>query len=83
MSKEELIAKAKNGRVEFGGNVLVDLCGNWNGESYEEYYAQYADKDGLHACPYGQEEYVNDFEPYGFDEIKDNTYDKLISNIVE
>jgi hypothetical protein len=81
MSKEELIAKAKTSRVDFNGNVPMD--GNWNGESYDGYYAQYADKDGVHACPCGQEEYVNDFEPYGFDEINESTYTCLINDIIK
>ena len=82
MSKEELIAKAKNGRVEFGGNVEVSAT--WDGNDWCPYYAQYADKDGIHACPYGQEIYIESFEPLDFDEIYDGTtYDKLISDIVE
>lgn len=51
MSKEELIEKAKAGRVEFNGNVQVSA--NWDGNDWQPYYAQYADKEGIHACPDG------------------------------
>jgi len=81
MSKEELIAKAKNGRVEFGGNVAID--GNWTGDGFEPTYAHYADKDGIHAWGEKEDLYGVEFEPFGFDEIKDEIYDKLISDIVE
>lgn len=82
MSKEELIAKAKNGRVEFGGNVEVNAT--WDGNGWCPCYAQYADKWGIHACPSGQENYIEDFEPCDFDEVYGaDTYDKLISDIVE
>jgi hypothetical protein len=82
MSKEELIEKAKAGRVEFNGNV--DVSAVWNGDDWTPYYAQYADKNGIHACPDGLEYCVDDFEPYDFDEVYGGTtYDRLINDIIE
>ena len=82
MVKEELIEKAKAGRVDFGGNV--EVCGIWNGYGWSPCYAQYADKNGIHACPVGQEEYIDDFEPYDFDEIYGgSTYSALVNDIIE
>ena len=82
MSKEEFIEKAKAGRVDFNGNVQVSA--NWDGYDWQPYYAQYADKLGIHACPDGQEDYIEDFEPLDFDEIYGGTtYDQLINDIIE
>lgn len=82
MSKEELIEKAKAGRVVFNGNVQVSSV--WDENGWLLYYAQYADKLGIHACPDGQENYIEDFEPLDFDEIYDGiTYDLLINDIIE
>lgn len=82
MNKEELVEKAKNGRVDFNGNVEVSQI--WDGNRWEPYYAQYADKYGIHACPEGQENYIDDFEPYGFEEVYlAGVFEKLIGDIVE
>ena len=79
MNKKELIEKAKAGRVDFEGNISV--CSIWNGTEMVFYCAIYADKDGIHACPEGSEEFINDFDPIGFDEIADETYDLLSYDI--
>ena len=81
MSKEELIEKAKAGRVDFNGTVAID--GVWNGESFDVYFVMYADKDGFHACPEDEEDYIDDYEPFYFDEIEDEVYDQLISDIIK
>lgn len=82
MSKEELIEKAKAGRVDFNGNVQVSA--DWDGNGWQPYYAQYADKNGIHACPDGMECYIEDFEPLDFEEIYGGTtYDLLINDIIE
>ena len=80
MSKKELIEKAKAGRVDFNGNVAVDSI--WNGTEMVFYFVFYADKDGIHACPEGSEEFINDFDPIDFDEIAPETYDLLCYDIV-
>lgn len=80
MSKEELIAKAKAGRVDFNGNVEVSCT--WDGEDWVSYYAQYADENGIHACPNGSEEYIDNFEPIDFDEVGDEKCNELIADIL-
>ena len=80
MSKEELIEKAKAGRVEFGGNVAID--GNWTGDGFEPTYAHYADKDGIHAWGENEDLYGVEFEPFGFDEVKDEVFEKLANDII-
>ena len=82
MSKEELIAKAKAGRVDFNGNVIVN--GNWWPEEmdYEPMFVHYADKDGIHACEEGEEKYLDCIAPFDFDEIEDEIYTQLINDII-
>lgn len=80
MSKKELIAKAKAGKVEFLGNVEVSQI--WIGWDHLHYYAQYADKNGIHACPNGEEHFIDDYEPLGFDELPDKVYEELISDML-
>lgn len=81
MSKEELIEKAKNGRVDFVGNVEVSQI--WTGSDYLPYYAQYADKDGVHACPKGWEYSIDDYEPIPFGEVEDEVFEKLANDIIK
>jgi hypothetical protein len=81
MSKDEFIAKAKVRRIDFGGNVEVDQL--WDGFEYLPYYAAYADKEGIHAYPPCFEDFSDDVEPIGFDEIEDEVYDKLINDIID
>lgn len=80
MCKEELIEKAKNERVEFGGNVAID--GNWAGDGFEPTYAHYADKDGIHACKEGDEDYLDCIAPFDFDEVDDETYQNLCDDVI-
>ena len=81
MSKEELIEKAKAGRVEFNGNVIVN--GNWTEEmNYEPMFVHYADKEGIHACKEDDEDYLDCIAPFDFDEIDDETYTKLVKDII-
>ena len=80
MSKEELIEKAKAGRVEFCSNVKVSSI--WDGFEDLPYYAAYADKEGIHAYPPCFEDFSDDVAPIGFDEIEDEVYDQLINDII-
>jgi hypothetical protein len=80
MSKQELIEKAMNGRVEFIGNVEVTQI--WTGYDYLPYYAQYADKEGIHACPKGEEYSIDAYEPTPFDEVEDNAYELLAKDVI-
>ena len=80
MSKEELIAKAQNGQVNFLGNVEASKI--WTGEDYLPYYAMYATKNGIHCCPEDNEVLIADYEPIPFEEIEDEVWDKLINDII-
>lgn len=81
MSKEELIAKAKTSRVDFNGTVAIK--GVWNGFYWTDYFVHYADKDGFHACPYGEEEYIDSYMPFPLDDIDDDIYEPLINDIIK
>ena len=80
MNKEEFIAKAKAGRIDFIGKVEVEQL--WDGFEYLPYYAAYADKDGIHAYPPCFEDFSDDVEPIGFDEIEDDVFEELINDIL-
>ena len=81
MTTTELVQTAREKRVNFGGNVAIN--GNWNGKRYERMYVHYADKEGLHACKRGKEEYLDYIAPFGFDEVSDKELEKLINDIIE
>ena len=77
-SKQEFIDAAMKGRVEFfGGSVICDTF--WNGFEDIPLCAVYADKDGIHACPDGDEQYIDDFDPIPFDEIGWDVYSRIIN----
>ena len=80
MSKEELIEKANAGRVEFVGRVETSKI--WTGMDYLPYYAQYADKDGIHDCPAGEEYCIDAYDPIPFDEVEDEVFEKLANDII-
>lgn len=81
MTTTELVQTASEKRVNFGGNVFIR--GNWNGKRYDRMYVHYADKEGLHACKRGNEEFLDCIAPFEFDEVSENVLEKLINDIVE
>lgn len=80
MDKDRLIESAKSGVVEFNGNVPVN--GNCTNEmNFEPMFVHFADKDGIHACKKGDEDYLESIAPFPFDAISDEDYKKLSADI--
>lgn len=81
--KEEAFKKLiadNGGRIEFGGEVCVSSV--WDGCEQVAYLAQYADENGVHACPEGSELEIDCFDPVAFEDIDDETFDDLVEDII-